>query len=262
MFNGRPTRYDTINQVITALVRGIIDILGSEVVGSYLFGSLTYGDFNEQSSDIDLVTITKRPVTELEIAKLQKLHRQIEDQYPEWAQRIESSYTPQTMLPSIAPPGARPYYGEGIFYPAAEYGNEWIINLHLLYHHGVAIVGPAFTQLLPAVSIRDVQQACVRDLFKEWVPKLAAPEWLNNSHYQSYLVLNLCRILNTVVNATTLSKPQSAAWVKQAYPQWATLITTAEQWHYGIEMTEQQQALAFLRFVIAKVKEQADPMLK
>jgi predicted nucleotidyltransferase len=253
MISSNLTSHEDINQVITYLAQGISEILNENLIGIYLFGSLTYGDFNDESSDIDLVAILKNSASKVEINKLKELHKQVEDNYPKWAKRIESSYTPQQMLPSIMPPGARPYYGEGVFYAEAPYGNEWIINLYLLYNHGIAVVGPEFNQLVLPIKITDVQQSCIRDLFKEWEPKLRESEWLDNSHYQSYLVMNLCRILNTVVNATALSKKKSADWVKHEFPEWKELIQTAEEWHYGIEMKRNEQALDFLKFVIDRV---------
>ncbi len=254
MINNKTTPYSDINQVIVSLSQGISEILKENLVGTYLFGSLTYEDFNDTSSDIDLVTILKNPASESEFKKLKELHKQVEERYPKWVKRIECSYTPQAMLSSVMPPGARPYYGEGIFYPEAPYGNEWIINLYLIYKHGKAIVGPEFSELVQPIKIEDVQQACIRDLFKEWEPKLREPEWLDNPHYQSYLVMNLCRIFNTVMNATVLSKKKSAVWVKQKYPQWKELIQTAKEWHYGLEMKEKEKTLEFLKFVIEKVK--------
>lgn len=255
MISSNPTSHVDINQVVTYLTQGISEILNENLIGIYLFGSLTYGGFNDESSDIDLVAILKNPASEVEIEKLKGLHKQVENKYPKWSKRIESSYTSQQMLLSIMPPGSRPYYGEGVFYVDAPYGNEWIINLYLLYNHGVAVLGPEFSVLVQPIKIEDVQQACVRDLFKEWEPKLREPEWLDNPHYQSYLVMNLCRILNTVMNGTALSKEKSANWVKQEYTEWKELIQTAEGWHYGVVMKQKEQTLEFLKFVIQKVNQ-------
>lgn len=255
MINSKPTSHQAVNQVVTYFAQGISEILNENLIGIYLFGSLTYGDFDDESSDIDLVTILKNPASEAETEKIKELHKQIEKNYPKWSKRIENSYTPQQMLTSIVPPGARPYYGEGVFYAEAPYGNEWIINLYLLYKYGITVVGPRFNQIVKPIKVGDVQQACVRDLFKEWEPKLREPEWLDNPHYQAYLVMNLCRILNTVMNATALSKKRSADWVKQKYQEWKELIQTAEKWHYGMKMKQKESTLEFLKFVIGKVKQ-------
>ena len=253
MISNNPTSHRQVNQVITYLAQCISEIFNEKLIGIYLFGSLTYGDFNDRSSDIDLMVIVKNSASEVEIQKLKEFHKQVQNKHPKWAKRIESSYTPQQMMMNITPPGSRPYYGEGTFYAEAPYGNEWIINLYLLYNHGIAVFGPEFNQLVQPIKITGVQQACVQDLFKEWEPKLREPEWLDNPHYQSYLVMNLCRIINTVVNATVLSKKKSADWVKQKYPEWKELIQTAQGWRYGLEMKQKERTLEFLKFVIQEV---------
>lgn len=250
------TKYSDINQLLQFIVKRISGILGDNFVGVYLFGSLTYGDFNPESSDIDLVTILKNTITHDQLTRVKELHKEIERRFPKWSKRLELSYTPVDLFKNVQPPiEPRPYYGEGTFYDEASYGNEWIINNQLLRTHGISLIGPTFSELIPPIDPKEVQMACIKDLFKEWEPKLNEPEWLNNSHYQSYLVMNLCRILYTVMTGNLGSKIVSARWVKDHYPQWRTLIEVAEKWHYEVEMTKQTEALEFLKFVINEVKD-------
>jgi len=49
----KPTKHKDVNQILHLLKTGLINILGKNLVGLYLTGSLTYGDFNRGSSDID-----------------------------------------------------------------------------------------------------------------------------------------------------------------------------------------------------------------
>jgi hypothetical protein len=250
----RITPYQDVNTVLLSLAQGIESILGGNLLGLYLTGSLSYGDFNPGSSDIDLVAILNSPASPKELKSIQALHVNEGQEYPKWAKRIECSYTPIAMLSNILPPEApRPYYGEGIFYPEARYGNEWIINLYWLHKHGIALVGPEFKALTAQIDMVDVQKACIRDLFREWEPKITDPTWLNNSHYQSYIVLNLCRILYTVTCSSMGSKKVSASWVKGKYSEWIALIQTAENWQYGTEMNRRAEAVEFIKFVINQV---------
>lgn len=249
------TLYKDVNEVLHSLTTGIIKIFGSNVVGIYLTGSLSYGDFNPKSSDIDLTVVLYTPAS-IELLELVKeLHVQIEVTHKQWAQRIECSYTPISMLESILPPELpRPYVGEGILYPEALYGNEWLINQYLLYKHSIALIGPEFKTLIKPIDIIDVQKACVRDLFQEWQPKIHDPIYLKNSHYQAYVILNMCRILYTVMCNETASKKVSAAWVKKEFgTQWNTVIQAAENWHYGLEMHLQKDTVEFITFVISKI---------
>lgn len=250
------TPYLEINSVLQEMTQGLVMILADNLLGLYLFGSLTYGDFDPKSSDIDLNAILNQPASETQLAALKRLHIEIGEKYGTWAKRLECSYTQRDLLHHILPPPQpRPYVGEGIFYPEAGYGNEWIINLYLLRQHGITLFGPEFPYLVNPIPITEVQKACIRDLFREWEPKISDPAWLDNSHYQSYIVLNLCRILYTVLGGATGSKKVSAAWVKSTFPQWENLIQTAENWHYDIVMTRRDETIIFIQFAIDQVKQ-------
>ena len=252
-----PDSTKEINEVLRSLTAGMSHILGENLVGVYLTGSLSYGDFNSENSDIDLLVLIRNPVSQKKLEALKQMHLHVERDHEKWEKRIECSYISLEMLPSILPPKTpRPYIGEGIFYPEAPYGNEWTINQYLLYKHGVSLLGPDFKTLVKPISIEDVREACIRDLFEEWEPKINDPEWLNNGHYQSYVVLNLCRILYTVMCHATATKKTSASWVKREFfPQWNNLIQTAEDWHYGKEMNLKEETIEFIQFVVNKVKE-------
>ena len=250
------TPYPAINTMLTEWVEGLKRLLGKNIVGLYLSGSLSYGDFVPERSDIDLQAVVRSPLTEGEIGSVERLHREIEQRCPQWADRIECSYVPLELMRELTPPAtSRPWWGFGTLYANAPAGNEWIINHYLLLKHGIALEGPDFNELIPPINISNVREASARDLFQEWVPKIDDAAWLSNSHYQSYLVLNLCRILHTVIHGEPGSKKAAGLWAKAAYPQWQNLIEEAERWAYGDEMKRQADAVAFLHFAVDRVNE-------
>lgn len=250
-----PTPYEEINKLLGSFVVDIQKILSENLGGIYLMGSLTYGDFNPNSSDIDLQVVINKQMTTHQQDLIKQLHTQIANKYQKWTKRLECSYTPLAMLANNLPPlEPRPYYGEDTFYPEAPYGNEWIINQYMLYQHGIALFGPDYKTLISPVNIVEVQKACIRDLLQEWQPKISDPEWLANSHYQSYLILNLCRILYTVMCSEFATKKVSSAWVKNHYaPQWRELIEAAENWQYGKDMLMQKDTVTFIKFTIKEI---------
>ncbi|MHB9147886.1 MAG: hypothetical protein ACYC2U_05745 [Candidatus Amoebophilus sp.] len=52
----------------------------------------------------------------------------------------------------------------------------------------------------------EVKKACVRDLFQEWATKTTDSVCLDDSQYQAYIILNLCRILYSIMQRPTGSK--------------------------------------------------------
>ena len=197
------TKYPAIDLVIIDFSTNLLKILKEKIVGIYLTGSLSYGDFVLERSDIDLLVVVKDKLDINEIELIRNLHKDIEVKYSSWKERIECSYTPIYMLNEILPPKEpRPWIGSGVLYPEAPYGNEWIINSYLLQEYGIPIYGKQYKELLTKpIDILEVQKASVRDIFKEIEPKIQNKEELYDSHIQSYTVLNICRILYTVFNA-------------------------------------------------------------
>lgn len=252
------TKYPEIKNLVKDFSLRVQEILKENVVGIYLTGSISYGDFILERSDIDLLVVVKDKLNSSDIELVKKLHKNIEDSYPFWKERIECSYTPEYMLKETLPPTEpRPWIGSGILYPEAPYGNEWIINSYLLQEYGIPIVGKAYKDLLiKPIEILEVQKACVRDIFKEIEPKIRNKEELYDSHIQSYTVLNICRILYTVFNAKVGSKVVSSRYVKEIFaPEWSNLITKSENWKYGEDLKSIEEVVEFIKFSIDKIKE-------
>jgi hypothetical protein len=250
-----------INAVLCLWVEGLKRLLGEKIVGLYVSGSLAYGDFVPERSDIDLQAVVAHPLTKEELGSVEELHRQIERDFPQWENRIECSYVPLELLSELTPPATpRPWWGLGKFYPEAPAGNEWVINHYFLSRYGIALDGPDFNELIPPIDIDRVRRASARDLFEEWLPKIDDAEWLSNCRHQSYLILHLCRILHTVIRGTPSSKRVAGHWVKFAYPQWKSLIEQAEKWAHGDKMKRQADAVAFLRFAVERVNEAKLPL--
>ena len=92
------TKYKNINEVLHSLTTGMAHILGENLVGVYLTGSLSYGDFNPENSDIDLLTILRNPALREKLEALKQMHLSVERDHEKWAKRLECSYVPLDML--------------------------------------------------------------------------------------------------------------------------------------------------------------------
>lgn len=251
-----PTRHADINEILSLLVEELGRILGPQLFGLYLTGSLTYGGFARGSSDIDFLAILSRPLTPQQFALIKQAHARIGAKHPTWARRIEGSYITRDMLRYVEPPPQpRPYINEGAFWdPDPRYGNEWLLNLHVLYERGIPLIGPAPNTFLPPIDIAAVREASRRDLLAEWKPKLTDRVYLENSHHQAYVVLTLCRILHRARNDNVTSKRAAAAWVKQRYGErWRPLVERAERWRHGQTMDAIDETLGFIRFTLDEV---------
>jgi predicted nucleotidyltransferase len=68
------TPYPEIDLLLDRLLREMQSILGSRLVGLYLHGSLAYGGFDPQSSDIDFLAVTGEGITDEDFAVLKEMH--------------------------------------------------------------------------------------------------------------------------------------------------------------------------------------------
>jgi hypothetical protein len=245
------TPYDDVNAVLAILADRLPLILGEQLVGFYLTGSLTYGDFDYGSSDIDYLVVMTMEIDAAQRISLIDLHAEIGERYPVWRERIEGSYVTTSMLPNIMPPPqGRPYVNQGAFWdPDPPYGNEWLLNLYVLRECGVAILGPKPRELVGPVRIEDVREASRRDLVEDWVTRLDDPAFPPDSHHEAFVTLTLCRILHRETHDEVSSKRVAAAWVKERYGEpWRSLVERAEHWRHGEEMHAAEEVRAFIRF--------------
>jgi len=254
------TPHQDINDALVMLVQGVGNIIGNNLVGLYLTGSLTYGDFDLGSSDIDFLAIMNQRLAAEKFEQIKSMHEQIGKTHPKWAKRMEGSYITKAMLEEAPPPKKpstpRPYFNEGKFWqPDPVYGNEWTINLHVLYERGISLIGPDVRTVINPVSIETVREASKMDLYEEWIPKLRDDIFFQNSHYQAYLILTLCRILYRAGHNGVASKKVASTWVKKELGEpWSGLIEKAENWHHGVELDSAEETKKFIKFVASKIK--------
>jgi hypothetical protein len=98
------TPHDDINAILNELAVNLRRILGPQLFGLYLTGSLTYCDIDRGSSDIDFLAILGKALTAEQLDLIKQVHGRIGERYPLWAERIEGSYITSDMLGYVEPP--------------------------------------------------------------------------------------------------------------------------------------------------------------
>ncbi|MEO8286284.1 MAG: aminoglycoside adenylyltransferase domain-containing protein [Chloroflexota bacterium] len=224
----RATEYSDINDLLDDLLSRMRAILGQRLVGLYLYGSLVWGDFDHDISDIDMLAATATDVNENEFAALGQMHKDFAAAYPKWDNRIEVQYlslaglrsfrTAVTRMAAISP---------GDPFHVIEAGKDWLMNWYFVQENGVTLFGPPARTIIAPISKEEFVQSVV-DHATQW------PEWvaatMNSRHYQGYAILTACRALYTFRNGVQVSKKRAAEWAQHELPQWADLIGNALQW--------------------------------
>lgn len=227
-------------------------LLGDRLVGLYLHGSLALGDFDPATSDVDLLVATRDELLEADLAAVRTWHEAFDAGPSPWATEVEVSYLPVDALRRYDP--ARSYYahvgrgGEGLL--IHRYDSDWVIQLHILREHSLAVLGPAPTALVDPVMVED-RHAAARALARRWLPELlAAPTERFHRGYQVFVVLSMCRILHTAATGDAASKRRAAAWALANVPErFYPVVEDALVWCKAdspairVEQVEQMRAL-------------------
>lgn len=237
--NTSPTPYPEVNTVLNVLLPDVQSILGEQFIGMYLYGSLAYSGF-DRDSDVDYVVVTREELPEELFSALQDMHMRIAKLDSWCATQLEGSYIPQQALRHFDP--------VRVLYLHLDRGREerlhrmqiedahlsrawwggWVLLRSVLWGNGITLAGPDPKTLLEPVPPDELKEANLATL-KEWMrPLLKKPTELENSGYQSYFVLTLCRILYTHEHGIIVPKQTAARWAQETLGEpWASLIERA-----------------------------------
>jgi predicted nucleotidyltransferase len=225
-----PTKYPEINKLLDLLLKNEIQVLGNQLAGMYLYGSLSSGEFDLETSDIDFLVVTSSTLPDKTIAELEAMHHRMWESGSDWAKKLEGSYVPKREIKrQNQRSGACPTVNEGRFY-LDNLGSDWIIQRHIVREQGVILAGPDPKTLIDPVSAAELRQAVKGVLNEWWFPMLEDPTWLreHGSEYHAYTILTMCRALYTLENGSIVSKSGAARWVQGKLGEdWSKIIDQA-----------------------------------
>jgi predicted nucleotidyltransferase len=253
-----PTHYPDVNKILTLLLTSVQEILGNQLVGMYLYGSLSSGDFNPETSDIDFLVVTTSTLSDKAIAELRSMHQRIWKSGLKWASKLEGSYIPKRDIRRHDPHSAPcPTVNEGKFY-LDKRGSDWIIQRHVIREQGTVLAGPDPKTLIDPVSPQDIRQAVKGVLQEWWFPMLEEPSWLKNhgSEYHAFAILTMCRALYALEHGTIVSKPMAASWAqKELGERWSRVIERSMAQPVGSEDHDlYNESLEFIRFTMSTIR--------
>ena len=226
----RYTPYDDVNQVLKILHENAKYILKEQFVGMYLYGSLSSGDFNPESSDIDFLVVTTDHLSEKTISELETMHKQTWATSLKRAGKLEGAYIPKELIRKHNPNGAScPTINEGKFYLDTP-GSDWVIQRHVVRECGVVLEGPNPKTLIDFVSPDDIRNCIMGVLIEWWFPMLNDASWLRDKEDgdRAFAVITMCRVLHGLEHGTITSKPKAVQWARTKLDsQWNQLIDKA-----------------------------------
>ena len=210
---------------LRSLTGALDGILGANLVGVYLYGSLTQLAFAPARSDIDCLVVVRRDLTHAQFLKLRTWLAQAAIADP-WIPRLQMQVLVKGKLLRADTRGC--LYQFGVLRRSGSDGNP-IIWMNVL-GSGLTLCGPAPATFLPPINSQMLFKALVREI-AYLRAEIGAPasKWRELPFYRTYAVLTLCRILYSYrKNGVVVSKPRAARWALRALPtRWHSLIRGA-----------------------------------
>lgn len=200
-------------------------LLGRNLVGIYLYGSLTQRAFNPKHSDVDCLVVTHRDLSKAQFGKLDAWLAQTAVSNP-WATRLQMSFLLRDKV--LIMDSRACLYQFGRLERCRSDGNP-IIWINVL-KSGKVLLGPQAETFVPEITAEILFRSLVREvgyLREEFMEKVQS-EWRDVPVYRIYAVLTLCRILYSFRKGTIVSKPRAARWALRHLPkEWHEIIHKA-----------------------------------
>jgi predicted nucleotidyltransferase len=258
----QPTKYPDINNLLSELLSQIKKIFGKKLIGFYLYGSLVWGDFDYDISDIDLLAALESDVNDQEFIALEKMHKDFTDKYKEWNDRIEVQYFSKKGLKTFKFESSKMVkISPGEPLNITDAGNKkWLTNWYFVQDYGITLFGPDPKTIIEPISKEEFIQA-VKEHALDWREYVLGTK--TSRGYQAYAILTLCRAFYTIRNGEQVSKHKAASWVKQQLPQYAELIDNAFVWRQakvsqGEKVIDNEatfpETKQFIEFIIDKIE--------
>jgi predicted nucleotidyltransferase len=221
------TANSEVEAVIDAVTTQIRDLLGTSLVGVYVFGSFVTGDFDPAVSDVDLLVVLTEDPTDALGASLRQMHADLAAHYQQWDGRVEVAYISRIGLQDFR--AGR--HLMGIISPGEPFHliratRDWVVNWYPARERSRSLLGPAVETLIPEIP-REEYLGAVGRYLTEFMAPVTEQSSLGS---QAYAVLSACRAWYTLKSGTSLSKLQAAERAKKDFPQWRHLIDDALEW--------------------------------
>jgi predicted nucleotidyltransferase len=257
------TSYPELNQVLHELVSRIQHVLENNFIGAYLQGSFAVG-YYDQHSDVDFIVAVEDDLTSHQVDALQVMHDQVYQLDSEWAKHLEGSYFPREILRDHTKRGLELWYlDHGARTLVRSDHCNTILVRWVVREKGVTLAGPPPETLVDPIP-NELLKAEIFETLTNWGQQiLDDPTPYNNRFYQTFIVLNYCRMLHDIHRGYPGSKREGAEWAKTILdPSWSDLIDDswggrpdpAKQVRQPADPEDFKRTLRFVEYVMNESK--------
>lgn len=216
------TNFNDVNLILDKITFELQKYFKEKLIGIYLYGSLALGDFNYNTSDIDVFVVLELDINDKDFWQLSSMHDTLVKDFPDWDDRIEIAYVSLSSLTNFR---VKKYkiavISPGEPFNIKDAGTDWLINFYLLHNNSITLLGPEAKDIISPISdeefVNNVKEQAIEWRF--WVEQTK-----KSIGYQFYAVLTICRAYYVVFHGKQVSKLTAALWMKSNFDKWQKLI--------------------------------------
>ncbi len=218
---------ENLSALLEEMIADFPNILHNNLIGVYLWGSLTYQAFDERCSDVDCIVVTRRDINEGEFSALGHWFEKSLKKN-RWTGKLDMRFVIDDEFLDKTSKCCGFHFGKLVRHGSD--GNPIIwINIG---QSGITLWGKSAKEIAPQVTAQCLNEALLLEL--EYLKEDLAANASDNSDlaffHNSYAVLTACRIFYTARNATLVSKDEASIWAMQETPKkWHSVIKTAKE---------------------------------
>jgi hypothetical protein len=241
-----------VHEQLSHLASGLESILAADLVGVYLHGSLVLGCFNPERSDVDVIAVTRRPMTDDEQRRLAELvlsasGPKARPRRPPYPLEI-SLLTQDQARPWRYPTPFEFHYGEsqrqrfetGDTGRLFDEDHDLAAHITVLREAGRVLAGRPVDEAFPVVPRADYVDSLLRDL-----------AWSRARRLDLYGILNASRVWATFADERLHSKLSGGLWALDHAPaRFRPLIGRAVAvYRGGDDEFDEGDVLAYVSYV-------------
>lgn len=254
-----------LSDLLQAIARDFPLVLRENLVGIYLWGSLTYDAFDETCSDVDFIVVTQRDLDHREFSELDNWFKEAA-QRNRWVKRIDMRFVIDGEFLEKTSRCCGFYHHTGKLVRTGSDGNPIIcINIG---QSGITLWGKDTKLITPQVSEQILNEGLLLELnyLKEGLASRIGERSDQAFVYNAYAVLTACRILYSAHHRTLVSKDQAVSWTMQSVPPiWLPVIHAAKQNRLknrgATTPQSEEDAIRFVDFIASEVDDKLKPRI-
>lgn len=182
----------------------------------YLYGSLSSGDFNPETSDIDFLVVTTETSPPENNFRTRGHAQGNLGRQPESTGKLEGAYVHKELIRKHDPNGSPcPTVNEG---KLRRRTRQRLGSFNVTSFVSMASYCKVQTRetLIDFVTPDDIRKAVMGTLNEWWFPMLENPGWLQNKTDgdRAFAVVTMCRVMHALEHGTIVSKPKAIQWAQ------------------------------------------------